>query len=414
MSEDLDVALDLGGDTVAVGVARLHRRRNRITTDFTYDPGYLSNPSAYAIDPALPLDTGRGVVDGLPGSFADSAPDRWGRRLVTKRLEATRREGATPRSISDIDFLLGVSDITRQGALRFRRLGSTEFEGPGVEVPRMLRLGELARAADAAARDDGSDLASVKLLLDAGSGSLGGARPKASVTDGDHLFIAKFPHHADEWDVMAWEKTTLDLAERAGIEVPRRLTTQIDGSTVLLLERFDRSAERRIGYMSAMTLVQGRDGDDDRDYLDLAAELTDVSYAADSDLADLWRRIAFSIAVHNTDDHFRNHGLLRSVGGWQMSPLFDVNPNPDPGAQRVTSISGAASRDDGLDSLMAVARDFGLSPASAAATIRDVNEATRGWRTVASANGVSASAQSRFADAFEGLRPRLDRLSLTP
>jgi serine/threonine-protein kinase HipA len=411
MSEDLDVALDLGGETVNVGVARMHRRRGNITTDFTYDPAYLANPDAYAIDPALHLDVGRGVVDGLPGAFADCAPDRWGRRLVTKRIQATHQKGQTPPDISDIDFLLGVSDLTRQGALRFRRRGDVEFSHPDIDVLKVLRLPELMRAADTVAQGADSSFAAVKVLLDAGSGSLGGARPKASVVDDGHLYIAKFPHHADEWDVMAWEKTALDLAERAGIEVPRRLITTVDGSTVLLLERFDRANRRRLGYMSALTMVQGRNGDDNRDYIELAAELSDVSAAADDDLAALWRRVAFSVAIHNTDDHLRNHGFLRADGGWRLSPAFDVNPNPDVAKQRVTSIGGATSRADELDALMIHAPDFGLTEASAASILSEVNVATRDWRTAASANGIPETAQNRFAETFEGLRDEMERSS---
>lgn len=412
MSEDLEVALDLGGATVEVGVARLHRRGNTITTDFTYDPAYISNPAAYAIDPALHLDAGRGVVDGLPGAFSDCAPDRWGRLLVDKRIQAARSSpGKVSRSVSDIDYLLGVSDLTRQGALRFRTRGGDEFLDPSTEVPKFLRLPELMRAADLVARDDDSDASAVKILLDAGSNTLGGARPKASVVaDDGRLCIAKFPHHTDRWDVMAWEKTALDLAERAGVEVPRRRLVHLDGSTVLVLERFDRTGRQRVGYMSAMTLVQGQDGDKNRDYVELAAELSEASAAADADLAALWRRVAVSVAIHNTDDHFRNHGLLRGKDGWRLSPAFDINPNPDINAERSTSIGGAAARADELEGLILNADDFGLGRDEAAAVLTQVSEATRHWRGVALANGILEGQQKRFEHAFEGLRDQMDHL----
>ncbi len=416
MSEDLEVALDLNGETVAVGVAHLSRRRGKITTNFIYDLSYLANPDAYEIDPALHMDVGRGVVEGLPGAFTDCAPDRWGRRLVTRRIQAARETGKTYPDISDIDFLLGVYDLTRQGALRFRRKGEAEFSDPTNDIPKMLRLPELMHAADQASRDDGdgANLAAIKMLLDAGSGSLGGARPKASVIGDDGLlYIAKFPHHDDDWDVMAWEKTALDLAERAGIEAPRRRIAKVDGSTVLLLERFDRAGGHRVGYMSALTMVQGNDGDDGRDYVDFAAELSDVSAAADDDLAELWRRIAYSVAIHNTDDHFRNHGFLRTEGGWQFSPVFDVNPNPDLAKPRVTSIGGATTRHDELEGLILNAPDFGLSPSASAAILGQVSEATRDWREVAASNGIPTSAFTRFEGAFEGLRKDMDHHSTT-
>jgi serine/threonine-protein kinase HipA len=411
VSDELEVALDLGGETVHVGTAYVRTRRKVTTTDFTYSSDYLANRAAYAIDPALPLDTGRGFVEGLPGAFSDCAPDRWGRRLIEKRIRA--EEGSrTPRFVDELDYLLGVSDLTRQGALRFRLRGEADYAEPSTDVPKVVHLPELLHASDRVARDDvdPADLSAIKILLGAGTGTLGGARPKASIVGDDGLlYIAKFPHPQDDWDVMAWEKTALDLAERAGIDVPSRQITRVDERTVLLLERFDRRDAARIGYISAMTLVRGRDGGGSgvHDYVELAAELADVSAATDDDLAALWRRVAFSVAVHNTDDHFRNHGLLRSAGGWRLSPVFDVNPNPDVAEERITGIGGATTRGEELEGLMANAADFGLSEREARSILAEVSDATRAWREVASANGAPAADIRRFEDAFEGLRDQM-------
>lgn len=397
------MAVDISGETVEVGTAYVGRRRKTVTTTFVYDTGYLANPAAYAIDPALPLDTGRGHVDGLPGAFADCAPDRWGRRLITKRIRA-ENGGRSVRQISEVDYLLGVSDATRQGALRFRRKGDETFAHPAAEVPKLVRLPELLTAADRVARDDDSDLAAIKILLAAGTGTLGGARPKASVVGDDGLlYIAKFPHHTDQWDVMAWEKTALDLAERAGIQVPGRRITHVDGRTVLLLERFDRRGAERVGYLSAMTLVRGHDGDD-HDYIDLAADLTDYSAAADKDLEALWRRAAFSVAIHNIDDHFRNHGFLRAGNAWRLSPAFDINPNPDLGEERTTSIGWVTDRGSEFDGLMTAAHAFGISAERAGEILREVSAAITPWREVATSNGVHERQFALFEAVFEGFR----------
>lgn len=402
MTDEIEVAVDLGDRTVAAGIARFDRRRNETTTSFVYDTAYMADPESYPIDPALSFDSRGGVVSGLPGAFADCAPDRWGRKLITKRIRAS--EAGAPRTIGDLDYLLGVSDATRQGALRFRRAGSAHFENSDSDVPQRIRLPELLRASDRVARDDVDDLSAIKVLLNAGTGSLGGARPKASVIGDDGLlYIAKFPHHTDEWDVMAWEKTALDLAERAGVAVPNRSLTKVSGRSVLLLERFDRRATQRVGYMSAMTLIQGTDGGR-YDYLDVGAELADVSGAADNDLAQMWRRVTFSVAIHNTDDHMRNHGLLYEREGWRLAPTFDVNPNPDDSEERATSIAGATSRRDEVDGLMMAAPDFGLSDEEARRIMSEVDDATSSWREVAAANGVSASEITRFNGAFETLR----------
>ena len=369
-----------------------------VSSTFRYRTNYLASPTAFAIDPALSLHAGAQNVSGLPGALQDCSPDRWGRNLIMKRARATGRlERAASPTLTDADFLLGVSDVTRQGALRFRAETDAEFLDAGGNVPKLIELPRLLRAADMVSRDD--DLAAVKELLDAGTGSLGGARPKASVRDSDHLFIAKFPHGSDEWDVVAWEKTALDLAVKSGIRVPRSMLIKIQGRSVLLLERFDRVDSRRIPYISAMTLLEAHDGDI-HDYAEIAETLPDVGAVTTEDLRELWRRIAFSVVVNNTDDHLRNHGFLREPGGWRLSPAFDMNPNPDPGASRQTGIGGAYDWAGAVDSLMTYAKEFRMTPKTARETLAEVAAAVATWRESAAANGIRAGEVTRFADTF--------------
>lgn len=406
MSTEVEVAVEIDGQTRIAGTARFDVRRGMLSTSFTYLDDYLSFPGSYPLDPALPFDARGGFTEGLPGAFADSAPDRWGRRLIARRL---RVDGPGHRTVAENDYLLGVSDLTRQGALRFRTRGQDEFERSAVDVPKQIQLPTLYAASDKVARSDGEDLDAVKVLLDAGTGTLGGARPKASVRGDDGvLYIAKFPHHNDEWDVMAWEKTALDLAENADLTVPPRRLTQVSGRSVLLLARFDRAGEHRVGYMSAMTLMQSKDGEH-HDYVDLGEEVADVSDTTEVDLAQLWRRMAFSVLIHNTDDHLRNHGFLRTASGWTLSPVFDVNPNPDEREGRQTAISGAVSRDEEVASLLLCAPVFGLDDSQARSVLGEVSEATRNWREVARTNGVTDAEIKRFEGAFEGLRADFDR-----
>lgn len=412
MTDMVLVSVEMGGRTVDAGTAYFSRRRNTLTTTFRYDEEFLRHRGGYAIDPALGLYAGGYQTERLPGAFADCSPDRWGRNLITAKVRAQAlRDGRTPPLVSDVDFLIGVSDLTRQGALRFRTSRDGPHLAPDLAVPKMVELPRLLHAADTVTHD-GDDLTAIKTLLEAGSGSLGGARPKASLRDGDRLLIAKFPHHTDEWDVMAWEKTALDLAQRAGIDVPRSELAKIDGRSVLVSERFDRSGERRIGYISALTLMQGRDGDVS-DYTEVAETLPEYGSRTSSDLRQLWRRIAYSVAIHNTDDHLRNHGFLRDgASGWRLSPAFDINPNPDVSEERVTGIGGARGRADELTGLMAYADTFGLTETEATKILSEIDEVTRGWRTVAAANGIGASEQERFEAAFEGLRHEMRSLAL--
>lgn len=396
MDTRLEVDLHQGGGVVHVGTAHFSRRGRMLTTTFTYSPTYLARPDAFAIDPALPLDAGRGHTTGLPGAFADSAPDRWGRRLIEKVWRSAA-------SISEVDYLVEVSDRSRQGALRFRRPDTDTYLATGHQIPRLIDLPRLLNAADRLTRRDqeAGQLEAVRELLDVGGTTLGGARPKASVLDGDgNLSIAKFPHPGDDWDVMAWEKTALDLAERAGIEVPARSLIKIDARSVLILRRFDRAADgARRGYISAMTMTELTDGDA-ADYLDVAAAIADHSARPDADLLDLWRRIAFFIAFRNTDDHLRNHGFTRTARGWVLAPAFDINPDPDPRRTRSTAISGARDRNDERDALINAAPYFGMSRDDAAAAIAAIREAVATWPEVAARNGLPHHEIRLFSDSL--------------
>ncbi|HEY5879798.1 MAG TPA: HipA domain-containing protein, partial [Nakamurella sp.] len=304
----LEVGVQIDGRTAVAGTAHFVRRGRSLSTTFTYRPAYLTLPNSYALDPDLDLVLGPLHTDGLPRAFADCAPDRWGRNLIQKRARAqAAQDRRTQPAVDDTDYLVGVSDLTRQGALRFRPPGTEDWLATDRAVPKLIELPALLRASDRLSNDP-DDLEAIKVLLGAGTGTLGGARPKASVRDGERLLVAKFPKPTDEWDVIAWEATALDIAERAGVIVPRRRLIHVDGRAVLLLDRFDRITDTRIGYWSAMTLLGAADRQSG-DYVDFAEALAEVGVDTAADLRQLWRRIALSVVIHNTDDHLRNHGL---------------------------------------------------------------------------------------------------------
>jgi serine/threonine-protein kinase HipA len=401
MIDRLDVYVEIDGESVQAGTTFFTQRRGApVSTIFSYSASYLAFARAIAVDPNLPLIAGSQASDRLPGAFQDCAPDRWGRNLIVKRARALAVEiaGRSP-TLNDVDFLAGVSDFTRQGAVRFTLPGSTTFVEPDVTVPKLIDLPHLLHAVDRLADDEDNEEA-IKVLLDAGSGSLGGARPKASVLDNGRLLLAKFPHRNDQWDIMGWEKTALDIAERAGIDVPGRRLVGFDGRHVLLLQRFDRSGDRRIPYISAMTLINGRDGED-HDYADIATFLPEVGSQVDADLAQLFRRSALSCAIHNTDDHLRNHGFVGSAAGWRLSPVFDVNPNPNLNEGRQTSIGTATGTDDEVGGLLMFASACRLSDSQARAIVTEVLDAAAGWADIATANDISAREQARFRQMFD-------------
>lgn len=394
MSERVFVAVELAGRVVPAGVLYVDTAR-AISSSFTYDPGYLAASGAYPLDPALPLIAGPSHTRGLPGAFADAAPDRWGRNLIRRRLQ--RERGPHGRVLGEVDFLLGVSDLSRQGALRFSR----DVDGPYLsdrgDAPKLIEMPRLLRAADHFARSSESE-EDVAALLEAGSGSLGGARPKASILDHGVLHIAKFPHHQDRWDVMAWEATALDLARVAGVQVAEHRLVRLEEGAVLLVKRFDRSGTHRVGYLSAMALLQADDGQS-HDYLDIAEELGTVSEQPAHDLRQLWTRIAFSIAVNNTDDHLRNHGLVRGRAGWRLAPGFDINPNPDP-SERQTSVGGYTDRSGSATALLESADSFGLNHQVAGQILSRIADAVGHWREAAASNGITAAQAKEMAPAF--------------
>ncbi|MHB8188200.1 MAG: type II toxin-antitoxin system HipA family toxin [Dermatophilaceae bacterium] len=242
----------------------------------------------------------------------------------------------------------------------------------------------------------------------AGSGRLWGderrgPRPKAAVVldDGATLAIAKLPRRgSDEWDVMGWEKVTLDLAAAAQLTVPRSHLVQVLGRKVLLTERFDRRRTLRVGFVSAMTMLEAHDGDQ-RSYLEIADTIETQSPAPGRDLEQLFRRIVFSVLVSNTDDHLRNHGFLREPTGWTLSPAFDLNPNPEAPGTLSTTIDTDGDPTASIDRALQTAQMYRLSPTRATEIIDEVEQATATWRTVATRLELPAPELELMRAAFD-------------
>ncbi len=401
----VDVVVQIAGQDVPAGRLWAHSGRGTESATFEYLPEYLARTDAYSLDPLLPTLAGQqqtAAGRALFGALSDAAPDGWGRRLIAREeLHRASEEHRTPRSRTEIDFLLGVRDDLRQGALRFRDTGSGDYLAESTGVPHLIELPRLLNAAEELERESESD-EDLRLLLEGGS-SLGGARPKAHVrATGGALGIAKFPAPAgDSWDVIRWEAVSLTLASRAGISVPQFALHTVAGRPVLIVQRFDRHDEERIGYVSAMTLLEAADGDD-RSYVDIAETIEEHSPAAAADLRELWRRMVFSRLISNTDDHLRNHGFLRtSVAGWSLSPAFDLNPNPQPGGTRFSTVvdEGREGEND-IEVALDVASMFRLTPDEALGVLAEAVYAVSRWTDVAKALGVARGEIDRMSGAF--------------
>jgi len=401
-----------GGEQVRAGTLRFHQMRRTPSATFLYDPTYLADPRAYALDPSLPLDAGPHQTPpgaALFGAMGDGAPDRWGRNLMT-RAERHRADvdGVAARMLLESDFLLGTRDDLRQGALRYTADGQSFVAPPSDGIPRLIALPRLLDLTDSLGTLEVVD-ADLRDLVAAGS-SLGGARPKAAVVlDDGVLAIAKLPRRGgDEWDVMGWEKVTLDLASAAQLTVSRSHLVQVLGRNVLLTERFDRRRGVRVGFVSAMTMLEARDRDQ-RSYLDIADTIETQSPRPGGDLEQLFRRIVFSVLVSNTDDHLRNHGFLRESTGWALSPAFDLNPNPEAPGSLSTTIDTDGDPTANVEHCVQTAQMYRLSLTRAVEVVDEVEQATASWRAVATRLKLPARELDLMQAAFDTAERRTAR-----
>lgn len=394
-------------EPMLVGILRSSVTKNKEHFSFSYDQAWLTSSFAQKIDPDLNLFSGEqhSADSNNFRVFLDSCPDRWGRFLM-KRREAiiARQEDRKPRVFHEVDYLLGVHDLYRQGALRFKRDLDGEFldNDEKLSAPPISSLRELEHAAlkiESSDSDDPEYLKWLYMLMSPGS-SLGGARPKASVLDEeDHLWIAKFPSRYDDHDIAAWEYLVYKLALDAGIDMAESRIEKFNSHHhTFLTKRFDRSDTSRLHFTSAMTQLGYYDGDNDASYLELAQFLTEQGSNTKSDLAQLWRRIVFNIAISNTDDHLRNHGFIYNYNGWILAPAYDVNPvTPANGLHlNITDADNSLDYDLAMDVI-----DFFQLRKEEAETIKDeVLSAVSNWKTVAKNIGINRSEQQLMASAF--------------
>ena len=326
---------DAWHDQLYIGNLNVQNERGREVYSFEWSKEYLEHATEKLfLDPQIYADTYGRQYAGTHffGMFSDSCPDRWG-RLLMKRREAilAKKEGRKPSALLESDYLLGVHDEGRMGALRFKTSTEGAFLADDAELaaPPWTELRKLQDASWHFEQEQGVEAEWLSMLIAPGS-SLGGARPKATVQDehGD-LWIAKFPSKHDDTNAGAWEMVAHDLAARCGLRVPEARAMQLTKEgTTFLVKRFDRRNGKRIHMASAMTMLEKTDNDHDASYLDIADWLSAHSEDAKNDLNELWKRMVFNILISNTDDHLRNHGFIMEQDGWHLSPLFDVNPNP--------------------------------------------------------------------------------------
>ena len=389
-----------------IGSCYIEKARGKEVISFSYDRSWLAANPDVILDPDITAMEGRQYPPADKACFgflSDTAPDRWGRILLNRREAIDAKETARPRrTLMESDYILGVDDPGRIGALRFYDAENGVFlsDRSTLAAPPFEKLRELE---DAALKiDEGDEEGSkwVKNLIDPGS-SLGGARPKANVVDEKgNLWIAKFPSKKDETDIGAWEMTAHELAAKCGIKVADAMIMKLSsyGST-FLSKRFDRDGDNRIHFASAMTMLgQTDDSDEDISYVDIAGIIEEICVHPTDDLRELWKRMVFNILISNTDDHLRNHGFILGASGWELSPGYDINPSIDKDELSLSILhSHARDESEAIDA----AAFFRLSKDEARSMINDIQRIiSKNWRREAARFGISRQEQERMAGAF--------------
>ncbi len=401
-------------DPLLMGVLHSDRLKGKEVFSFEYIDEWLKYGPAQLLDPSLQLYSGLHYLNDVQdnfGIFLDSSPDRWGRILMRRREAAfARNENREEKKLFETDYLLGVYDGHRMGALRFKLEDDGPFlnDNKNMASPPWTSLRELEqislRLEDDDVIDDPEYLKWLSMLIAPGA-SLGGARPKASIVDNDgNLWIAKFPSRNDQGDIGGWEIVTYELAILAGINMAESKAQKFSSDYyTFLTKRFDRGNNgQRIHFASAMTIlgyIDGQDHADGASYLELVDFIQKNGANVDQDLEQLWRRIVFSICVTNTDDHLRNHGFLLTNDGWVLSPAYDINPVEN-GSGLKLNISDEDNSLD-LNLAMEVSEFFRLSEKRATEIIDEVLNAVANWREVAIKYKISRVEQELKALAFK-------------
>lgn len=392
-----------------IGVLSAQQAKGKKAFSFEYDADWINSKQQQLLDPDISWFTGPQYPNGKEnfGVFMDSMPDTWGRTLMKRRAAQLAREAGTAVPVLyDIDFLLGVYDETRMGALRFKLDADGPFldDNHAMPTPPWSSIRELQHGAEVLESDEDSEEVRkwLAILLAPGS-SLGGARPKANITDehGD-LWIAKFPSRGDSIDKAAWEYLAYELALQCGIEMAESKLEKVAGKYhTFFTKRFDRQHGERIHFASAMTMT-GQNEDTIKEhpasYLDMAEFIQYNGAQIKKDLQQLWRRIVFHIAISNTDDHLRNHGFILTDKGWILSPAFDINPSVDKDGLALNIDTNNNALD--FELAKSVGEYFQLTTPEMDSIIVEVKTVVSNWKAVAQKIGISRAEQELMSAAF--------------
>jgi serine/threonine-protein kinase HipA len=423
------VQVALGEAALSLGSLTYGKDGKREYSAFAYAESWLSEARRFEISPDLPLIAGHQFRKApskedpiFHFAFADTEPDGWGCRVIARDHAKRRKvaqatgEQVPSAALNEMDYLLGVDDMSRIGALRLmdergRFLRTLEETGRG--TPPLVELAQLMAATRAVEMNQETE-ADLRYLRGGGT-SLGGMRPKCTIVDEDgHLAIGKFPSVKDDRSVTRGEVLALHLAKAAGISVAESRVVMSDDIPVALIRRFDRLNGGRIPYLSAGSVMQVS-REEDHAYTEMADAIIAKSIQPRQDLEELWRRLAFNLLITNVDDHVQNHGFLHVANGqWRLAPAFDINPFPDKDQELKLWLDEASGPVDSITAIVSRAGYFRLNVAAARRVLTQVYTAVLGWRQVATSAEVGMSRQDLedFAPAFENEQMRIAEILL--
>lgn len=407
------VRICIGKAGLPVGSLVYVKQGRRENSAIAYDEAWLANAERFNVSADLQLVPGFQTRKAASprdsvfhGAIADTAPDAWGRRVITRDHARRRREDPQLPALTEMDYLLAVDDFSRVGALRLQddegNYQRTTAEGRR-RTPPLIELGRILHASQALERGE-ETVEDLRYLQGKGT-SLGGMRPKCTLVDEDgRLAIGKFPSVDDARSVTRGEVLALRLAQEAGIDTAPARIVEIDTMPVAVIRRFDRDGEDgRIPYQSAASLLQAA-RDEDRSYTEIADAIRAHGHAPTQDVRQLWRRLVFNLLVTNVDDHLQNLGFLHVERGlWRLAPAFDVNPFPDKARESKTWLSERDGPIVDLQMLLARSAYFSLDADQALAVLAEVHAAVSKWRQVARDPqvGLRTEELDDFAPAFE-------------
>lgn len=395
---------------IQVGVLSAHFAKAKKAFSFEYHKDWLGKGLYQNLDPDISFYSGPQYPTDKEnfGIFLDSMPDTWGKTLMKRReAQDARARGEKARTLYEIDYLLGVYDESRMGALRFK----IDENGPFLDddeqnpTPPWSSLGDLQKAVEQLESDTQNEETRQWLaVLIAPGSSLGGARPKANILGKDKsLWIAKFPSKTDTVDKAAWEFLAYRLATACGIEMSESKIERISGPYhTFLTQRFDRKKDERIHFASAMTMTGNNEETlkgQTASYLDIVDVIENYGTNVEANLHQLWRRVVFNIAISNTDDHLRNHGFILNEKGWELSPAYDLNPSFEKDGLALN----IDMDDNALDFELAksVGEFFRLSEDEMDSIVNEVVAVVKDWKVVAKGFGIKKSEMELMSRAFK-------------